>query len=94
MLHAAKAHAKKIGVPFSITVEDFEIPKLCRVLGIPLKRALGKGCWRPNSPSLDRKRGELGYVPGNVAVISFRANRMKNDATLEEVKAVLRYMKS
>jgi hypothetical protein len=30
---------------------------------------------------------ELGYVPGNVAVISRKANLMKNDASSEELLA-------
>jgi hypothetical protein len=39
------------------------------------------------SPSLDRIKPELGYVPGNIQVISARANVMKNDATPEELLA-------
>ena len=46
-----------------------------------------------NSPSLDRIRLELGYVKGNVRVISGRANLLKNDATIEELEAVLGDMK-
>jgi hypothetical protein len=34
----------------------------------------------------------LGYVPGNIRVISMRANRIKTDATADELRAVLRYM--
>jgi hypothetical protein len=34
-----------------------------------------------------------GYIKGNVRVISWRANELKGDATLEEMKAVVRYMK-
>ena len=43
--------------------------------------------------SLDCIIPELGYVPGNVAVISRRANTIKNDATIEELELVLAYMK-
>ena len=41
----------------------------------------------PSSPSLDRIIPELGYVPGNVQVISHQANTMKSNATLKELKA-------
>lgn len=45
-----------------------------------------------NSPSVDKIIPQLGYVKGNVQIISNRANIMKNDATLEDVKALLKYM--
>jgi hypothetical protein len=48
---------------------------------------------RDNQPSLDRVIPALGYVPGNVRVISFRANRLKQDATAEEVAAILDYIR-
>ncbi|WP_145960516.1 hypothetical protein [Novosphingobium meiothermophilum] len=41
-----------------------------------------------NSPSLDRIEPELGYVPGNTIVISNRANRLKSDATIDELRAI------
>lgn len=44
-------------------------------------------------PSLDRINPDRGYVPGNVQVISFRANTLKNNATREELAKVLAYMK-
>jgi hypothetical protein len=45
-----------------------------------------------NSPSLDRKTPELGYVRGNVAFISTKANRIKSNATTEEIFAVAKYL--
>lgn len=39
-----------------------------------------------DSPSIDKVIPELGYVRGNVWVISNKANRIKNNATLEELK--------
>ena len=46
-----------------------------------------------NSPSLDRIRPQLGYVAGNVRVISNRANHLKSNGTISEFEAVLAYMK-
>lgn len=41
-----------------------------------------------NSPSLDRIEPDLGYVAGNAIVISNRANRLKSDATIDELRAI------
>ena len=89
LLSWAKQRVKKYSLPFNLTVEDIVIPKFCPVLGIRLKR--GK---RGNNtaPSLDRKKPHLGYVRGNVAVISRRANVLKNNATLNELKALVNYL--
>lgn len=46
----------------------------------------------PDSPSLDRIKPELGYVKGNIRVISFKANSIKNDASIEELRQILQYM--
>ena len=91
MWHAAKNRAQKANAPFSIAVGDIVIPKRCPVLGIRLFQSQ-KGR-SDNSPSLDRQNPRRGYVPGNVAVISFRANRIKNDATVQELEKLLRWMK-
>jgi hypothetical protein len=83
---AARTRAKKIGVPFTIVLADVVIPALCPVFGVPLQRAAtGRG---PNTPSLDRIDARRGYEPGNVWVISRRANDVKGDATPEELETV------
>lgn len=82
MLQAARARAKQKGLLFTITEIDIFIPELCPLLLIPL--ASSTEARVPGSPSLDRKDSAKGYVPGNVWVISYRANRIKNDATLAE----------
>lgn len=84
----AKARAKAKGVPFSITKEDIKIPTHCPILGIELK--LDNTAVQPDSPSLDKINPALGYVPGNVWVISHRANAMKQDADTETLLAFAR----
>lgn len=59
---------------------------MCPVLGIPIFSGRGKQI--DNSPNLDRIVPEKGYVPGNVRVISAKANRIKSNATAEELKLV------
>jgi hypothetical protein len=86
MLNSARRTAKAKGLPFDLTVDDIVIPNECPVLGIPLLR---NGTYRlENSPSLDRIIPSKGYVGGNVIVVSWRANRIKCDATVNELKAI------
>ena len=75
-LSQAKYRASKSGLPFTITADDVEIPNECPVLGTPFDIH----CKRTR-PSLDRFRPELGYVRGNVRIISQWANTLKNDCT-------------
>ena len=86
LLDGARIRARDKSLPFSITIEDVIIPDLCPLLGIPLKKGTGK--IQDSSPSLDRVRPELGYVPGNVAVISTVANRIKNSGTAEQHRRI------
>lgn len=74
---------------FDITVADLEIPTVCPVLGIPITIASGLGS-KPGAPSLDRIDNTKGYIKGNVRVISSRANRLKADATLDELILIVR----
>lgn len=87
---AAKSRAKKKGLEFTILLEDVAIPAVCPVLGIPISR--GTRGDHGYSPSLDRIDSSKGYVPGNVMVISWRANIVKSDAEAWEVQKVADYM--
>jgi hypothetical protein len=91
MITRTRHRAKCLGIPFTITADDFAIPSVCPVLGIPLHITAGRGRqgYFPDSPSLDRLIPEVGYVPGNVRVISARANLLKSDAGASELRAVL-----
>lgn len=82
----AKGRAIKFGLPFSLSVEDIQVPEFCPVLGIRLVR--GKGKPHDNSPSLDRIVPNKGYVRGNVIVISRRANQIKSNAHPGELALV------
>lgn len=76
-----KCRAKRLELDFNLTLEDFEIPTFCPYLNIEL--TWGKNM--NNSVSLDRINPDLGYVKGNVMVISQKANRIKNNATKKEL---------
>ena len=91
--HHAKHRAKSKGVPFDLRIEDIVIPAVCPVLGLPFKWGTGQMGWRNmRAPSLDRIKPQLGYVAGNVRIISTRAHHVKGNATLSEMRAVLAYM--
>ena len=96
--YAARKRATLRGIPFEIEVSDIVIPELCPILGIPLKALSGTGAvpipMRNNSPSLDRINNKKGYVKGNVAVISMRANHVKADGTTAELKAIANFMQN
>jgi hypothetical protein len=90
MFYDARKRAVSRGTPFSIQPTDIVIPTHCPILGIELRHGAG----RENVPSLDCIRPELGYVLGNICVISFRANRIKSDATSDELEKILAYTRS
>jgi hypothetical protein len=92
MLYRAKARAEERGVPFDVVKEDITIPEFCPVLGIPL--IVGTGDKTDNSPSLDRIIPCLGYVQGNVQVISDKANRIKSNASIEDLRRIILYLQS
>lgn len=91
LVRLAAQRAKRRSLPFQLKTEDIEVPELCPVLGIPLK--VQDGTLSANSPTLDRLHPELGYVPGNVVVVSYKANRIKNNATVVELERLLQFYK-
>lgn len=74
----AQIRAGKNGREFTIKVSDIVIPEICPVFNIPI-----------DTPSIDRIDPTKGYVPGNVRIISMRANMLKSDATLEEMGLIV-----
>lgn len=92
LFDVARKRARVNDAEFTITVDDVVVPEFCPLLGIRL--APGELVAGPCSPSLDRIDSSKGYVPGNVWVLSHKANRMKNNATVAELvtfaEAVLR----
>jgi hypothetical protein len=84
----AQERAEKAGVPFDgAAVLEFvsNPPTHCPVFGMEFNPG---GRKKYASPSLDRLRPELGYVRGNLALISLHANRIKNSATAKEIRTV------
>jgi hypothetical protein len=91
MWMGARTRARERGLEFTIVQADVVVPEKCPILGVTLRRH--KGRVGPSSPSLDRIDPTKGYVPGNVQVVSYRANMLKNDATISELEAVLAHLR-
>jgi hypothetical protein len=80
LVQNAKARAKKYGSAFDISAKDIHIPEFCPYLGLKLEPFSE---WA--SPSLDKINPKLGYVKGNIQVISNLANTMKSSANIEQL---------
>lgn len=97
LFRSAKQRAARRGLTFTITLDDVKVPDTCPVLGIPLFPSRGKNAKRgwpaPTSPTLDRIDNTRGYEPGNVAVVSWRANSLKKDGTVEELEAIAKWLR-
>lgn len=83
LLRGARRRAADLGLPFDITINDIVVPYFCPALGIEIDK--GASRLSPGSPTLDRIIPARGYVVGNIAVISWRANKLKNNATADEL---------
>lgn len=91
-LTAARDRASKAGVCFGIDSdylnEIWPEESLCPVFGCKMAWSGGD-----NSPTLDRTVPSKGYVRGNIVWMSSRANRLKYNATADELDAVVRYLR-
>lgn len=99
LLWAARKRAKEQNLPCTIEESDIIIPEYCPYLGIKLITRSARGDPRTHVCSLDKIIPELGYVKGNIEVISHLANSMKSNATEEQLLAFAseinrRYLKS
>jgi hypothetical protein len=85
-----KASAKKRNIPFNLKPTDIDeigIPITCPILGMPL--SFNRRKVQDDSISFDRIDSSKGYSIDNLIVISYRANKIKTNATLEELKKIV-----
>jgi hypothetical protein len=80
LLDSARRRSRQQGLVCTIGLDDIVVPPSCPLLDIPRVTNTGGRAAGPASPSLDRIDPAKGYVPGNVWVISYRANAIKRDA--------------
>jgi hypothetical protein len=92
-----KQNASLRGLKHTLEFKDFpQIPEYCPVfpwVKIKILKGRGRGFKNPTAPSVDRIDSSKGYVKGNVRIISWRANMLRNDGTLKEFEALVRDQK-
>jgi transposase len=77
---------------FTIQFGELSFPTHCPVLGIELDYFAEMR--QENSVSFDRIDSSKGYISGNVIVMSWRANRIKNDGTGEEHQKIADFLRA
>lgn len=87
---AKKASARALGIEWTIQFGELVWPKECPILGMEIDYFAEKT--QENSPSFDRIDPSKGYVSGNVQVVSWRANRIKNDGSASEHRKIADYL--
>ena len=89
----ARERAIEKGIDFKLrSYKDLpKVPKNCPILDIPLY--VGNKVSTDNSPTLDRIDNNKGYIKGNIHIISRKANQMKSNADLKDIKKLYLFMK-
>ena len=85
---SAKNRAGRLGREFDISIEDIFIPEVCPVLKQPILLIRNS----PWAPSIDRVDSSRGYTKDNILVMSKRANTLKNNGSLSEMKMVVDWL--
>ena len=85
-------HKRYSDKPFDLVENDIEWPSRCPALGVELIYSSGNRT-EPNRATLDRTDPSRGYEKGNVAVISRKANLIKNDGNSIEISSVARWLR-
>ena len=89
-----KSRAKAKNIPCDIDADYLMsiMPTNCPILGCKLEHRSSRKENNPNSPQVDRIVPEKGYVKGNVRIMSRRANGIISDASLDEIKLVVKFL--
>tara|TARA_B110000503_G_C7103413_1_gene394856 strand:+ start:938 stop:1465 length:528 start_codon:yes stop_codon:yes gene_type:complete len=93
LFYNIKKRAAKSKVPFNLTVNDLKnllkkSGNICPILGVKMEINELHSNNKEYSPSFDRIYPKKGYTKGNMIVISDKANRIKTDATVDEIRKV------
>lgn len=87
-----RSSAKRRGIPFNLSTNDLDevgIPITCPVLGIPIYFHRGKV--EDDSISIDRIDSNKGYTLDNIVIVSHRVNKLKSNASLEEMENIVKF---
>lgn len=92
LLAAARRRAGQGDLPFDLDISWMEselayaLEHGCPYLGIEIR--LDVDIRRVHSPSVDRFYPDGGYLKSNCLIVSYKGNRIKNDATVDEFQAM------
>ncbi len=86
-----RQNARQKGQEFKIKFTEIVIPFYCPLLGIPLNY-FSENNRADDHPSFDRINNNKGYLTGNVQIVSWRGNRLKNDGTSEEHRKIADFL--
>ena len=90
MIKEARNRAKAKGLEFNLNSKNIVWPTHCPILGIKLEH--NKGISKDNSYTIDRIDNTRGYTLDIIQIISMIANKIKTNATPEQVYTVGKYM--
>ena len=93
LIYNFKKRAKLARVPFDLEPQDIKnkldlASTKCPVLGVNMEISKLGSKNNDLTPSIDRIDPKKGYVKDNIIVVSMRANRIKTDATVDEIRKV------
>lgn len=95
LLNASKQRAILKNREHSITLEDikelYPIDGKCPVFGFDLE--FNSEGFKETSPSIDRIDSSKGYTKDNIQIISWKANRLKSCATVEDLELLVAFLK-
>jgi hypothetical protein len=95
LINASKQRAKLKNREHSITLEDikdlYPVDGKCPVFGFNLE--FNDAGFRETSPSIDRIDSDKGYTKDNIQIISWKANRLKAYATVEDLEILVAFLK-
>jgi hypothetical protein len=95
LINASKQRARLNDREHDINVEDikaiYPADGCCPIFGLKLEFN-GAG-FRDSSPSIDRIDSTKGYTRDNIQVISWKANRIKGAASLQDLEMLVAYLK-
>lgn len=85
MISNTKSSAKKRNIFFNLTEEDLIIPEYCKYLEIKLTINAGQGIL-DSAATIDRIDNNKGYTKDNIQIISHKANTIKNNLSINELR--------
>lgn len=88
ILYNARRSAKIRNQECTLTLEDIIIPKNCPICNVLLTIQTKN----KDSASIDRIDNSKSYIPGNIGIICWGCNKLKSNASLEHLQAIVRYM--